>query len=292
MKSLKYLAVPLFGSFAYAQSPQETSSSEFVGMTLQEVKAELGEPRATLKHDAITVARFDTAKIRFEEGVAVEQVAIDPDKRESQAEMMQRVAEEKRQVGQRLHERYQASGEVEQLPPEKQLEFWLAFQRKYPEVDLSGTISDTRDRAQTQRLRQQQARQEEEIAYLKDRLSQVYRRGYYDGPDYYSPYGFGYFPHRYRDDHRHDKWREDDKWDHDDKWDRGDKWRDGHDRWRRDHWSVADRLLDRDQERWGDRVGRHGDRSRGQGTLRTVPSAHSTPAGRTPAPVAPMISKP
>lgn len=152
---------------------QEDTARDLIGRTLPEVRADLGEPRATLKHQDLVIAHFDSSKITFKEGVAVEAVPVDPAEREGRLEMLQRINEEKREVGQRLRDRYQASGELEQLSPTAQLEFWQSFQRKYPEVDIGSSLARAQNRVEAQEAAQRQADQEAQIAYLEGRLESL-----------------------------------------------------------------------------------------------------------------------
>lgn len=172
---------------------QESAARDLVGRTLPEVRADLGEPRATLKHQDLIIAHYDSSKITFREGVAVEAVPVDPTERESRLEMLQRINEEKREVGQRLRDRYRASGELEQLSPSAQLEFWQSFQRKYPEVDVGDALTRAHNRVELQEATRRQAEQEAQIAYLEGRLESL-QYGYNRVSRYSGGSHFGFHP--------------------------------------------------------------------------------------------------
>ena len=140
------------------------------GRSFEELNKELGEPRSAISHGNTTIASYDSCRVKLRDGVVIAVRLFETEEQESQKEMMERIADNRKLTGERLLNRYRASGETSQLSPKAELDFWLAFSIEYPHLDVRHEIDRATWRIEREQHGLDERAREAEIAELSDQI--------------------------------------------------------------------------------------------------------------------------
>lgn len=165
-----FLAIRLFGAEV---KPGDDPS---------DVRAALGDPTGIMGATERAIWMYENGSVRFEGGVVsevrlktAEQIARDEaaaaERREYWQQRKQKLAEQRLAQGQDLLARQSTNPTFLSLPATEQLDYWLRFQKWYPQISVAEQITAARELVKEEReliLVQQQQR---ELEALRERVS-------------------------------------------------------------------------------------------------------------------------
>lgn len=139
-------------------------AADLQALSFDDVAEQLGPPRSTLWHGDTLIANFAAAKVVFVNDTVSRVKLIPASVRETPTEQRQRIETAKEQIGPKLLQRYRASGEVRQLPLRAQQAFWLSFQNRFPELDVTRDLAPVTHRIEALELAELRKREAAQAA--------------------------------------------------------------------------------------------------------------------------------
>lgn len=139
---------------------------------------EIGLPQSKLSYRDTTIYNYPGQTLTLQDGFVV---SSQPNELQDIEKARNKIVAQKSETSIRQFERYRDSTELSHLSPVALQEFWIRFQQRYPEVDVSMELAS----AQLARERQERMHLEFEIDALKETIANmhstarpIYRRGY------------------------------------------------------------------------------------------------------------------
>ncbi len=150
--------------------------------------AEYGLPQSKLSHKDTTIFHYPGQSLTLQEGRVV---SSRPNQLQNIESVENKIAAKKNETSLRQLKRYRNSTELSHLSPIAIQEFWLRFQQRYPEIDVSMELAASQlavERQERRRLESEIDELKEAIADLRSTPRTIYRRGYeYRGYAGYRP---------------------------------------------------------------------------------------------------------
>ncbi len=171
-----------------------------LGDTLSDAKAIHGLPRSIISAGDSSIVRYDSFQLKLEGDRIVKINPIQDELSETKQEMLDRVARERKSLGQRLLAQYRADPYINRLPAKQQLDRWLSLSRSHPELELSREIELAQKRLEMELEEKRAKAREAEIRALRDRIEELEDR--VERPVVFPYWKYHYNRHHLREPHR------------------------------------------------------------------------------------------
>lgn len=183
-----------------AVSHATLGASSVKGLSETALVEEMGTPQSKLSHHDITIYHYPGHTYTLQNDQVV---SIQPNQLQDIEKVRDSIASRRSEVSERQFDRYRNTTELNHLSPAGLREFWLRFQQRYPEVDISSELAAAElamERQERLRLEAELDELKETIANMRSTPRRVYRYGGYG----YRGYS-GYYPDRHHKRTRNDE---------------------------------------------------------------------------------------